>query len=128
MAQEEKAKVYDEALEKARKRVATGPQDHTGAILKDIFPDFREDEDERIRKEIVTFLKEGTPYHCPNSIIRQKWATWLERQKEQKSLRPYWKPSAEQMKHLERCFSHGHTVQLPNQWVLKSLYDDLKKL
>lgn len=39
-----------------------------------------------------------------------------------------WKPSEEQMKHLERCFTHGHTVGLPNQHVLESLYQDLKKL
>lgn len=39
-----------------------------------------------------------------------------------------WKPNEEQMKHLEKCFSHGHTVGLPNQHVLESLYNDLKKL
>lgn len=45
-----------------------------------------------------------------------------------KCMKPHWKPSEEQMKHLERCFSHGHTSQLPNQHVLESLYNDLKKL
>lgn len=44
------------------------------------------------------------------------------------SPRHSWKPSEEQMKHLERCFSHGHTSQLPNQYILKSLYQDLQKL
>ena len=54
---------------------------------------------------------------CP----RDKMLDWL------KSLRPqpHWKPSEEQMKHLERCFSHGHTSQLPNQHVLESLYNDI---
>ena len=30
------------------------------------------------------FLREGKPYHCPNSAKRQEWASWLEKQGEQK--------------------------------------------
>ena len=40
-----------------------------------------------------------------------------------------WKPSREQMEHLKRCISHGMPyLPMPNQHVLESLYNDLKKL
>jgi len=32
-----------------------------------------------IRNEIIAFLKEGKPYHCPNSVKRQEWAAWVEK-------------------------------------------------
>ncbi len=60
-------------------------------LLEKLFPKLKEGEDERIRKEIISFLKEGNPYHCPNSVKRQGWATWLEKQGEQKSV-PVWMP------------------------------------
>ena len=77
------------------------------------------EEDELMRTAVIQTLKmfggRGTT---------EMQIDWL------KSLRPqpHWKPSEEQMKHLERCFSHGHTSQLPNQHILESLYNELKKL
>lgn len=56
MTTEEKAKAYDEAFEKARKRVSTEPQDDTDAILKYIFPELCESEDERIRKVLLNLV------------------------------------------------------------------------
>lgn len=44
------------------------------------------------------------------------------------NLRPSWKPNEEQMKHLKRTFDHSRMIGLPNQYVLESLYNDLKKL
>lgn len=55
-------------------------------LMEKEFPELRESEDERIRKEIISFLKEGKPYHCPNSVRRQEWVTWLEKQKELKTI------------------------------------------
>jgi hypothetical protein len=71
---EEKAKAYDEAYKKVAVRFGSNVADEI--FLKD-------SEDEKIRKEILSFLKEGKPYHCPNSAKRQKWSVWLEKQGEQ---------------------------------------------
>ena len=146
---------YEEALERARQ----------GRPIDEVFPELKESEDERIRKEILEYFGQFDDGEIRGVVITD-WIHWLEKQKEQKpaewseedernkdaiidaitvqyspgirdnltnwlkSLRPqpHWKPSEEQMKHLERCFSHGHTQQLPNQHVLESLYNDLKKL
>ena len=56
-------------------------------IMKDailvLHPELAESEDEKIMEEIISFIKGGTPYYCPNSMIRQKWATYLEKLKGQ---------------------------------------------
>ena len=87
---EEKAKRFDEALEKARKRVSTEPQDHTDAILKDIFPELKESEDEKIRKELLESFKyqqreSRTDKEWLNGIKLSEVVAWLEKQGEQKS-------------------------------------------
>lgn len=81
MTQEEKAKAYDEAIEKARiwKDKSGMPKDKQG-ILDDIFPELAESEDERIRKEIIDYLIE----HDVNGYLLhadcEKWVDWLEKQ------------------------------------------------
>lgn len=101
MTQEEKAKAYDEALEKARKRVAIEPQDHTDAILKDIFPQLRESEDERVRKALIQYLKDY-PCYLPNGLYsRDDFFVYLEKQKEQKPAE--WSEEDEDM--LNSCIS-----------------------
>lgn len=83
---EEKAKAYDEAVTKSiefytlcKKCGAKGTVD----FLEDIFPELKESEDERIRKEIIDSIKElrliGTPSY------REKAIAWLEKQGGQKS-------------------------------------------
>ena len=67
------------------------------------------EEDEKVRRSIIDGIKNLWPYDHRNKCI-----DWL------KSLRPqpHWKPSKEQMEILSRF----------NDPVLKSLYNDLKKL
>ena len=81
MTDKEKARAYDEALERARKRIMVEPQDHTDKILKDIFPQLAESEDERIRKFLIDILSHGTwrkewPFG-PNEVV-----AYLEKQKD----------------------------------------------
>lgn len=90
MTQEEKAKRYDEALERA-KNLHKDAIDMGNSIrakqCEIIFPELKESEDKKIRKELTEFLKsasEGrldilTPYKTFG-----KWLTWLEKQGEQK--------------------------------------------
>ena len=86
MTQEEKAKCYDEALEIAKKNYVTAQDLCEGSqmgvecfknTLESIFPELKS-EDERIKKEIIEYIKTGT-YH-------KKWIAWLEKQGEKDKL------------------------------------------
>lgn len=88
MTQEQKAKAYDEALEKARKRVMLEPQDHTDAILKDIFPQLKESEDERIKKSLidcVEYFSKDRDKFSKHGVTKEQVLAYIERPKEQKS-------------------------------------------
>lgn len=50
MTEKEKAKAYDEALERAKKL-------HDKIDIKEIFPELSESEDERIKKAIIEFFE-----------------------------------------------------------------------
>ncbi len=54
------------------------------STLENDFPELKESEDEKIRKELISFLRTGQPYFCPNTNKRTEWANWVEKQKEQK--------------------------------------------
>lgn len=57
MTEEEKAKAYDEALKKAS--AAHKDEDrHLKATLERIFPELKEDDDERIKKELIQWVDE----------------------------------------------------------------------
>ena len=81
---EQKAKAYDEALERARKELqACGSSDCDAArqIFR-FFPELAESEDERIRKSIIELLNEvhfTFKYYDINKML-----AWLEKQGEQK--------------------------------------------
>ena len=74
---EEKAKAYDEALERAK----TLYENANGMILKkwveQVFPELAESEDEKVRKEIVRFIR----MEVEDEIVGNKWLAWLEKQK-----------------------------------------------
>ena len=82
---EQKAKAYDEALEKARcyYEGANGNEDMI-TMVTTMFPELAESEDEKIRKEIIVFL---TYYHIGqgNSVkYDDGWIAWLEKHGEQR--------------------------------------------
>ena len=75
---EEKAKRYDEALEKMKEIITT---DNNPTIPKEIgehlFPELKESEDEKIRKELIDYINRLTV--TPNNIDRYNtWVAWLE--------------------------------------------------
>ena len=76
MTQEEKAKAYDKALEIAKAWCKLDNNDLSNEDLETLFPELKESEDERIRKEIINYIKTGT-YH-------KDWIAWLEKQGKQK--------------------------------------------
>lgn len=63
---EQKALAYDEAIERGKRMFSEKE-------LNYLFPELQESRDERIRKEIIKYIKTGT-YH-------KDWITWLEKQK-----------------------------------------------
>lgn len=80
MTNNEKAKAYDEALEQAKKELATcGSMDCDAArLIFRLFPQLRESEseDERIRKRI-----KGLIYHNDALLDKDELLAWLEKQK-----------------------------------------------
>ncbi len=87
MTQEEKARAYDEALERARKAYNAILPENRGArkIIEDAFPELSESEDERIRKKLI----ETIGYFRSRGIDQQlceEFLAWLEKQKEPKLL------------------------------------------
>jgi len=82
MTQEEKAKAYDDALEIAKKNYVTAQDLREGSqigvecfknTLESIFPELKESEDEKIRKDIATFI-----FNYKGDIKdRAKWMNYL---------------------------------------------------
>ena len=95
MTQEQKAKAYDEAIERAKEYWETD-NDNTLDIkakgtMEYLFPELKESEDERMKKTIIHALRGDV-------ILNKKQATraiaWLEKQGEQK---PTWSKDDEDL-------------------------------
>ena len=84
MTVEEKAKSYDEALQRARELNSGKDVDvEAGTTTCEyIFPELKEGEDERIKREIRNFIWEY-PDKLPE---RDKWLAWFEKQDKKKSV------------------------------------------
>ena len=72
MTEKEKAKAYDEAVERAKKLYGNG-------ITKEIFPELKEDDTERIRKNCIHFLDLQKQHHAATFEI-EECIDWLEKQ------------------------------------------------
>lgn len=68
----EKAKAYDEAIERAKKLYGNG-------ITEEIFPELKESQDEKIRKNCIHFLELQKQHHAATFEIEECIA-WLEKQ------------------------------------------------
>lgn len=91
MKQKDKAKAYDEVLTKAVALYkASEPMSGCNVILETLFPELAESEDEKVRKELIKHLKELSDWKedevipVKNPSYYRQWASWLERQVEQK--------------------------------------------
>ena len=84
MTTEEKAKAYDEALERAKRRYDCNPSDgyvgYANQIIEEIFPQLCESEDERMRKMLIERVRTATEWTIG---LRDLILAWLEKQKEQ---------------------------------------------
>ena len=77
-------KKYKEALERAKKLYEQGTITES---LSNVFPELIESENERIRKELIKYLKEGVEGYIPagDRSDYQRWLAWLEKQGDQES-------------------------------------------
>ena len=82
MTEKEKTKAYDEAIERAKKLYSKG-------IAEEIFPELKESEDDKIRKEIISILRNA--YWTWNKNRFNELVAWLEKQSEQKPCMVQWK-------------------------------------
>jgi hypothetical protein len=81
MTKEEKAKRYDIALDKIKRLLGTG-SNCSREELEYVFPELRELEDEKMRKDIITYLKSAIANKGYRDKIIESWIDWLEKQGE----------------------------------------------
>lgn len=84
MTIEEKAKAFDEALERARKMLNMILDNELIGFpdqIREIFPQLCENEDERIRKALVEYFAPPVSFTTVRGIPVQKVRDWLENQK-----------------------------------------------
>lgn len=78
---EQKAKAYDEALKVLHKYDGANIM-FSQSLKEEMFPELKESEDERTRKEIVQFIR----MEVEDEIVGNKLLAWLEKQGEQKPI------------------------------------------
>ena len=90
---EEKAKAYDEIIERAKAMLAAGEvmygkENNASQLITDIIPELKESEDERIRKALVKQFGGCIKDHefCNTGFTYAEITAWLEKQKEQKPI------------------------------------------
>lgn len=107
---EQKAKAYDEAIEKLRS--LHDDYDNVSTMidikeeLKNIFPELKESEDEKIRKELIRAFKSLNTIKVWNGIERTDILAWLEKQGEQKSIDNLTQQEAMDIA-VAKCFEQG---------------------
>ena len=83
---EQKARRYDEAIKKAESLYKVSePMSGCNVIIETLFPELKESEDERIKKELIDFVKSRLAgfHDC------KRFTDWLEKQGEQKQVIDY---------------------------------------
>ena len=115
MTEKEKAKAYDEAIERAKKLYGNG-------ITEEIFPELKESDDDRIKKDLIQWVNEFPDIiwrgHYKKDII-----AWLEKQDKKSS----WKPSKEEMDALYSLSYITNEYDGHKEDVITHLYQDLKR-
>ena len=82
---EEKAKAYNKAFERAKNIYGASECKDILCTLETIFPELKENEDEKIRKELISFFSELPDAGTFRGIPTSKVIAWLEKRGEQKS-------------------------------------------
>lgn len=83
MTIEEKAKAYDKALKQGQQLKRANPYDTVSDMIDSIFPELKENEDEKIRKELIKKVQTYINGNIPCGYDAKKALAWLEKQGEQ---------------------------------------------
>ena len=84
MTQEEKARAYDKAIERAKSLIGDTIIEESGQhIAEVIFPELAESEDERIRESLLEYLHTLPNHYAHSGVCAPEWIDWLEKQGEQ---------------------------------------------
>ena len=126
--------LYEQRLERAKEEIKKcGYNKGRISMIENIFPELKENEDERIRNFLISKMKEvGNVWkeYSSKDII-----AWLEKQAEQKPIRPVWKYKKDNTPLLRDSFilnKYGCVAKSPSGalvsdvWVLD--FDELAKL
>jgi len=108
-------KSYKAVLQTATQWIKDGCTDKEKICLESVFPELRESEDERIRKELIGHCKDLVRMNKDDKVmlsIYEPWLTWLEKQKEQKPAE--WSEEDEQ--YLLVCKNALQKYQRTDQW------------
>ena len=126
MTDKEKAKAYDEALERAKQIRNGNPSSGTAIVVcEQIFPDLKESEDERIRKRIVLCLEECVHSDVIRDYERDECLAYLEKQKEQNVKKfPFLLGDAVPY---DEGYNKGYEDALKEQKNFRKLYEDIAK-
>lgn len=117
MTIEEKAKAYDEALERAKAYHRNELAGSRKEMTEYIFPELRESDDEMTRNEIIAFIEQAIHRGGGTPIPKEKedkWLAYLERQKEQSHDGKKWIYEDDYHKDMERSFNDGKDEVLEN--------------
>ena len=121
-------KKYKNALTIAQSRFKIEKDESVLTCLGMMFPELRENDDERIRKAFICGLKNDIAEHRYETIygikLREALA-WFEKQKEQK---PVEKPSKEECITKFKALCDAYDIKLPNrEYDIYGLCEDLHK-
>lgn len=87
---EQKAKRYDEAIKRAKELLEIGAKDtRDKRVVLSFFPELKESEDDRIRKELADYIKRKFENSCsptPSKKILTNWIAWLEKQSNKRDI------------------------------------------
>ena len=73
---EQKARRYDEVVAMAKECITYIPDEEVNKYMLDMFPELKESEGERTRKELINFVKS----HLAGSPQCEKYIAWIEKQ------------------------------------------------
>lgn len=132
MTEKEKAKAYDEAIERAKELYGNG-------ITEEIFPELKEDNDEKIRRWIIDDIRYNMNNEPLNNSEYKKKAekaiAWLETQGEQKPTLPkqkYKKDNTPLLRDSIILNKYGGVAKSPSGAIVSDAlvldYDELAKL
>lgn len=126
MTQEEKAKAYDKAIEEL-KGLLDGIQEEKCNIMEEdiirIFPELKENEDEKIRKDILGCIKYMKTNYClPSKYTSKQYDTWIDWLEKQSKKKLAWNEEDENF--LERIFNSLNTYAKNGHPCLKSVVKD----